>query len=200
MKRVKFLVAAMALPMAMTAMTASAAPVEIDYWSVFTGGDGATMQSMVDTFNESQDEVHVNHTPMTADDLYQKIPLAVQTGTEVPDVAVVHIERIPNFVENEMLWSYDEDILAEAGISAGDYIESAYNASNIDDEQYGIPLDVHSYVTYYNKDLFDKYGLNEYVEDGVLTFDELKELGDKAKEQGFEGDVFDLGWMRAQLL
>ena len=39
----------MALPMAMTAMTASAAPVEIDYWSVFTGGDGATMQSMVDT-------------------------------------------------------------------------------------------------------------------------------------------------------
>ena len=69
MKRVKFLVAAMALPMAMTAMTASAAPVEIDYWSVFTGGDGATMQSMVDTFNESQDEVHVNHTPMTADDL-----------------------------------------------------------------------------------------------------------------------------------
>ena len=140
MKRVKFLVAAMALPMAMTAMTASAAPVEIDYWSVFTGGDGATMQSMVDTFNESQDEVHVNHTPMTADDLYQKIPLAVQTGTEVPDVAVVHIERIPNFVENEMLWSYDEEILAEAGISAGDYIESAYNASNIDDEQYGIPL------------------------------------------------------------
>lgn len=35
----------MALPMAMTAMTASAAPVEIDYWSVFTGGDGATMQT-----------------------------------------------------------------------------------------------------------------------------------------------------------
>lgn len=47
MKKTKLLVAAMALPMAMSAMTASAAPVEIDYWSVFTGGDGATMQSMV---------------------------------------------------------------------------------------------------------------------------------------------------------
>jgi ABC-type glycerol-3-phosphate transport system substrate-binding protein len=52
----------------------------IDYWSVFTGADGATMQGMVDEFNASQDEVYVNHTPMTADDLYQKIPLAVQTG------------------------------------------------------------------------------------------------------------------------
>ena len=51
------------------ASTAQAAPIEIDYWSVFTGADGATMQGMVDSFNASQDEVHVNHTPMTADDL-----------------------------------------------------------------------------------------------------------------------------------
>lgn len=200
MKKRNLLIPAMAIALAVPTATAFAAPVEIDYWSVFTGGDGAVMQGMVDAFNESQDEVHVNHTPMTADDLYQKIPLAVQTGTEVPDVAVVHIERIPNFVTNDMLYSYDEDILSEAGISADDYIASAFTASNIDDEQYGIPLDVHSYVTYYNKDLFDKYDLNEFIEDGVLTFDEIRALGDKAREQGFEGDVFDLGWMRAQLL
>ncbi len=33
--------------------TSAMAVVEIDYWSVFTGGDGATMQSMVDAFNGS---------------------------------------------------------------------------------------------------------------------------------------------------
>lgn len=37
-------------------------------------------RGMVDAFNASQDEVHVNHTPMTADDLYQKIPMTVQTA------------------------------------------------------------------------------------------------------------------------
>jgi multiple sugar transport system substrate-binding protein len=200
MKKTKLLIPAVALTLTLASATAFAEPIEINYWSVFTGGDGATMQSMVDKFNESQDEVYVNHTPMTADDLYQKIPLAVQTGADVPDVAVVHIERIPNFVANDMLYSYDEDILEEAGISADDYIASAFEASNIDDEQYGIPLDVHSYVTYYNKDLFDQYDLNGFIEDGVLTFDELRELGDKAREQGYEGDIFDLGWMRAQLL
>lgn len=194
------LISAMAMAMAIAPVAVQAEPIEIEYWSVFTGGDGAVMQGMVDKFNASQDEVKVNHTPMTADDLYQKVPLAVQTGTEVPDVAVVHIERIPNFVTNDMLYSYDADILAEAGIADEDYIASALQASNIDDEQYGIPLDVHSYVTYYNKDLFDQYDLNSFIEDGILTFDELKELGDKAREQGFEGDVFDLGWMRAQLL
>lgn len=200
MKKKALIISLTAMATVMAPVVAYAEPVEIDFWSVFTGGDGATMQGMIDKFNDAQDEVHVNHTPMTADDLYQKVPLAVQTGSEIPDVCVVHIERIPNFVTNDMLYSYDDEILAEAGIAPEDYIESAFVASNIDDEQYGIPLDVHSYVTYYNKDLFDQYELNEFVEDGVITFDELKALGDKAREGGFTGDIFDLGWMRAQLL
>ena len=182
------------------ASTAQAAPIEIDYWSVFTGADGATMQGMVDSFNASQDEVHVNHTPMTADDLYQKIPLTVQTGTGIPDVCIVHIERIPNFVNQEMLYSYDMDLIAQAGVKQENYNSAAWARTDINGEHYGIPLDVHSYVTYYNTDLFDQYDLNSYVEDGYLTFDEVKELGDKAKAAGFEGYVTDLGWMRAQLL
>ena len=196
----KTLVLLLALVMVLGGVSAFAEPIQIEYWSVFTGGDGATMQQMVDAFNESQDEVYVNHTPMTADDLYQKIPLAVQTGTDVPDVCIVHIERIPNFVANDMLYSYDFDILDEAGVKEEDYIASAWARTEIDGEHYGIPLDVHSYVTYYNKDLFDQYDLNEFLDDGVLTFDEIKALGDKARENGYEGAIFDLGWMRAQLL
>lgn len=199
----KFLSLALSLAMLLTICAipvAQAAPIEIDYWSVFTGADGATMQSMVDAFNASQDEVHVNHTPMTADDLYQKIPMTVQTGTGIPDVTIVHIERIPNFVKQEMIYPYDMDLIAQAGVKAENYNAAAWARTDIDGEHYGIPLDVHSYVTYYNKDLFDKYDLNSFVEDGYLTFDELKALGDKAREQGWEGEIFDLGWMRAQLL
>ena len=196
----KTLALVLSLAMLLAASTAMAA-VEIDYWSVFTGGDGATMQGMVDAFNASQDEVHVNHTPMTADDLYQKIPLTVQTGSGVPDVAVVHIERIPNFVTNEMLYAYDMDLINDAaGIVAENYNQAAWAASDIDGEHYGIPLDVHSYVTYINKDLFDKYDLNEFVADGYITFDEIRQLGDKARAAGYEGEIFNLGWMRAQML
>lgn len=72
------------------------------------------MQGMVDAFNASQSDVKVNHTPMTADDLYQKLPLAVQTAQGVPDVAIVHIERIPMFVKQEMIWPLDT--LLENGI------------------------------------------------------------------------------------
>ena len=142
----KTLALVLSLVMLLTAACAMAA-TEINYWSVFTGGDGAVMQGMVDAFNASQDEVIVNHTPMTADDLYQKIPLTVQTGTDVPDVAVVHIERIPDFVAKDMLYSYDMDLVAEAGIKQDNYNQAAWVKSTIDDEQYGIPLDVHGYIT-----------------------------------------------------
>lgn len=196
----KTLALVLSLVMLLAASSAMAA-TEIDYWSVFTGGDGAVMQGMVDAFNASQDEVHVNHTPMTADDLYQKIPMTVQTGSGIPDVCVVHIERIPNFVTQELLYSYDLDLIKEAaGIVPENYNQAAWTASDIDGEHYGIPLDVHSYVTYYNKDLFDQYDLNEFVEDGYLTFDEIRALGDKARAAGWEGDIFNLGWLRAQIL
>jgi multiple sugar transport system substrate-binding protein len=177
---------------------AQAAPIEIDYWSVFTGADGATMQGMVDAFNASQSEVKVTHTPMTADDLYQKIPLAVQTGSGIPDVAIVHIERIPMFVKQDMIWPLDT--LLENGIEEENYIPSAWERTDIGGDHYGVPLDVHSYVTYINQTLFDKYDLNSVLEDGYITFDEVKELGDKAKAAGFEGRVFGLDWQRAQIL
>ena len=195
----KTLALVLSLVMLLAASSAMAA-VEIDYWSVFTGGDGAVMQGMVDSFNASQDEVHVNHTPMTADDLYQKIPLTVQTGTSVPDVAIVHIERIPNFVDKEMLYAYDMELIAQAGIVPENYNQAAWERTDIDGEHYGIPLDVHGYITYINKDLFDKYDLNEFVADGYITFDEIRALGDKARANGFDGQIFDLGWMRAQML
>lgn len=195
----KTLTLVLALAMLLTA-SAAMAVTEIDYWSVFTGGDGAVMQGMVDAFNASQDEVHVNHTPMTADDLYQKVPLAVQTGTSIPDVCVVHIERIPNFVEQELIYPYDMELMAEAGIKAENYNPAAWARSEVDGEHYGIPLDVHGFITYINKDLFDKYDLNEFIEDGYITFDELRALGDKARAAGYEGEIYNLGWSRAQLL
>ena len=45
MKKTLALVLSVLMVLALIPM-ASAAPIEIDYWSVFTGADGATMQGM----------------------------------------------------------------------------------------------------------------------------------------------------------
>jgi multiple sugar transport system substrate-binding protein len=48
----------------------------IEYWSVFTGADGVTMQAIVDKYNATNPAYTVNHRAMAADDLYLKLPLA----------------------------------------------------------------------------------------------------------------------------
>ena len=60
MKKTLSLVLGLMMVLAL-AVPAMAAPLEIEYWSVFTGADGATMQGMVDAFNASQSDVKVNH-------------------------------------------------------------------------------------------------------------------------------------------
>jgi multiple sugar transport system substrate-binding protein len=102
------------------------------------------------------------------------------------------------FVMQDMI--YPLDTLLENGIVAENYIPSAWERTDIDGEHYGVPLDIHSYVTYINQDLFDEYDLNEFTADGYLTFDELRALGDKAREGGFEGSILGLDWQRAQIL
>ena len=56
----KSLVFVLALALLLTAVSAFAEPLQIEYWSVFTGGDGATMQQMVDAINAYLDQKEAN--------------------------------------------------------------------------------------------------------------------------------------------
>ena len=96
----KTLALVLSLVMLLTAATAMAA-TEINYWSVFTGGDGAVMQGMVDAFNASQDEVIVNC-------IYQgdynaagaKLQAALSgSGESAPHVAQIEITRVGFYAE-----------------------------------------------------------------------------------------------------
>lgn len=152
------------------------AATEIDFWTVFTGDDGATMQKLVDEFNASQSEIVVTHTPIAAEDMYTKLNLGAQTGSDVPDVAIGHVERVPKLVDLGILT--DVDYLFENGLDKANYPEKVLASTNFDDAQYGIPWDYNAGILYINKDLVAKYGVESYLEDSYLTFDEINEIGE----------------------
>lgn len=168
----------------------------LEFWTVFTGADGSSMQAMVDEYNATNPDYTVNHRAMEANDLYLKLPLAIQSGQDVPDVAISHIERLPLFVENGFLTDYT-DLLAGSKIKKDNYLKTAWDMSDIDGGHYGIPLDVHSFVTYVNMDLYNKYG-NGALDDGILTWDDIYASGEAAKADGII-DV-GIGWYRANWL
>src|SRR5699024_10996808 len=119
----------------------------IEFWTVFTGADGSSMQAMVDAYNATDPDYTVNHRSIEANDLYLKLPLAIQSGEDVPDVAINHVERVPLFQEMGLLEDYSR-VLAESNIKRENYNPKAWTMTEIDGGHYGIPLDVHSFCLY----------------------------------------------------
>ena len=179
MKKVFALVLSLAL--VLTAVSALA-ETNVNFWTVFTGDDGATLQSLVNEFNDTHPDIKVNHTPIAAADLYTKLPLAVQTGSEVPDIAIIHVERIPKLVDDEVLT--DVEYLLENGVDKANYPDWVLEKTNFDGDQYGIPWDLNAGILYINTDLIAKYGLESLIEDGYVTFEEVKQAGEAIKAAG----------------
>lgn len=170
---------------------------EIVFWNVFTGPDGENMKQIVNEYNKTNPEFKVKNVSIAADDMYAKIPTVVNSGKGIPDLTIVHAERIKQFVENDMLSPYD-DLLADfPEINEKNYVPAGWGIGDIDGSRYSVPLDVHSFAMYYNKELLEKYAPNA-LDDNVITFDEIREAGEVSKNDGIVG--MGITWTRPMFL
>ncbi|GGR32867.1 extracellular solute-binding protein [Deinococcus ruber] len=145
--------------------TAASAQTTVTFWDFFGGGDGARMKTIVDTFNASQKDIVVNRTTQTwGNPFYTKVHTAVVAG-QTPDLMTYHLSSIPSALTRGDLRPYSPADLALAGLKISDFQSNlvgtlASDAKNIGNTNiYAIPLDTHTFVVYYNKDLLKKAGL-----------------------------------------
>ena len=198
MKKTLALVLSVLLVLAMVPAAFAESPVELDFWTVFTGEDGVNMDQLVANFNEANPGIKVNHMKMDASDLYTKAPLAVTSGEGVPDVAVVHAERIAQFVKDGIVMPIDQ-VMANGDFTAEQYLSAGWAMGDIEGTRYSLPLDVHSFVLYVNLDLLAQYDLETPVlQDNIITWDEVKAVAEKAKADEITG--IGLTWNRPYIL
>src|ERR1700722_6545384 len=161
--------------LASLALTVSAAHAEdtIVWWDFLSGGDGVRMKAMLDEFNKE----HAGAVEIQATTLEWGVPFytKVQTSAAVgqgPDVMTYHESRMPLGISTGSLSPISPEELAAAGIKASDFGPANWKAGQgADGKQYGVPLDIHSIIPYYNKPLLKKAGL----------------LGDDGKPKGLDG-------------
>lgn len=177
--------------------TSASKEVDIEFWSVFTGGDGDAMQAIVDAYNATNPAIKVVHRAIDQTELYQKLPLVVQSQEGVPDLAINHVDRLPLNQENGVYMEMDTYIAANGNIKEENYMPTAWKPGEIGGKRYAIPLDVHGYLTYYNKDLVDKYCPN-VLDDNVITFDEIASVGPTAAADGIT--TYAITWARPEFL
>src|ERR1700746_2531076 len=142
---------------------AIAAPTELTYWDFLGGGDGVRMKQIVEEFNKSQSDIHVTESTLTwGEPFYTKVHTAVVAG-QTPAIMTYHLSHFPAGVSTKDLRPLTKEELAAAGLKASDFqaslvqrsleISKKYGGS---DDLFGVPLDIHTLVLYYNKTALGK--------------------------------------------
>ena len=119
-------VLALILAAGAAATPAQAQVVEIDFWSLFTGGDGQIMNEIVARFNEEHPNIKVTHTILDwGDPYYSKLITSTVAGAP-PAVGVMHSSRIQSFIEQGLLTALTEKDLELMGISSNDFMPNIW--------------------------------------------------------------------------
>lgn len=168
---------------------------EIVMWTPFTGPDSENMNALVAEYNSTNPQYKIKHVPMS--DIYTKVQTTVQSGKDVPGLSIIHADRVKTLADSKIIVGMQEELDKNGNIKADEYVDSAWNLGEYNGERYSVPLDVHSFVTYYNEDLLAKYGPN-VLEDGVITMDEVISVNELASKDGIK--TYGITWMWQQLI
>lgn len=136
-----------------------AQPLQITWWDFMTGGDGVNMQAMIKEFNATHTDIHINSTTLDwGTPFYTKVQTSEAVGQE-PDIMTYHISRYPLAMTQHALTPITEQELASVGLSKSDFPPNLIDRVTFNGQMYGVPLDIHALILYYNADVLKQAGL-----------------------------------------
>ena len=145
-----------------------------------SGGNEETLQKMADAFHEANPNITVEIETIAYDDYFTQMQTRVAGGT-APDCYELNIENFAAYA--------NKGLLAEiTGADTSTLNETALNAFNVNGKQYGLPESFSNVVLIYNKDLFDKAGVDYPTAD--WTQDDLQKAAEAIRALG--DDIFGI--------
>ena len=157
--------------------------VELDFWSISIGSDGMIQQRIVDKFNkEHLGEISVARREVRHDEFSNTVVNTINVDPKhAPDLVVGHGPRVAELKSYNIFNKWDEAIkYSKIDFNRDHYQKAVMDDFYYDDGLYGIPLDCHSNILIYRKDIILQNGLAI-----PSNFDEMvevcKQLAQKAK-------------------
>lgn len=166
--------------------------VKLVMWSVTTGDDANTQDSIVAGFNEMYDgliNVEVKH--YSRYDLESLLSTTLQFDKEhAPDMLFSHGSRVTEYVDNGWLQQVDF-FFEKSGLTfdKSDYVSTLLESVVVDDTAYGVPIDCHSAIICVREDILKKNGLNV-----PTNYDELVAVCDKVADLAANNNL----WIRGE--
>ncbi len=136
--------------------TAGPGPVHVVYWEKWTGFEFDAMKKVVDDFNATHKDIQVDMLSTTAIETKTLMAVSAQVA---PDVAGLYGANIAQYADDRAVEPLD-DLCKESGIKADDYLPAYFNMVTYEGHIWALPSTPASIVLHYNKDMFEKAGLD----------------------------------------
>jgi multiple sugar transport system substrate-binding protein len=141
-------------------------PITLQFWNLFSGGDGTDMNELVSGFNKSQKDITVKATTLAwGTPYYTKLTTSTIAG-QAPDVAIMHLSRMASFAPTGIITPIDTGLMSKYGLTASQFSARPWSMAHSGSQLMAIPLDTHPMVMYYNTSIAKKAGL--LGSDGLL--------------------------------
>lgn len=171
----------------------------ISFWHAMSGSNGEELEDVVEKFNEQSDSVEVKAIYQGSyDDSLTKLR-AVGGSEEAP--AIVQVFEIgTKYMSESGFITPMQEFIDEDEFDVSDLEENILSYYEIDDQLYSMPFNTSNAVMYYNKDMFERSGLDP--EDPPSTFGEVTEAAQKIRdeEDAYGFTMGTIGWFVEELL
>lgn len=167
--------------------SASGETTEIKIWTKGSGPDEG-IQKLIESFNESQSEVHATY-EYYGENYASVVQMAI-SGDSAPDILECSGGiTVQTLAKQGQLASVEDCITDEV---KENYNPSAFTPEEfyLDGALYSVPVRVSAYRLLYNKDLFEKAGLDPNTP--PKTLEEMREYAKKITEAG-GGEAYGFG-------
>ena len=161
---------------------------EVDFW--YSGGKTAVkvVQNIVDDYNKSQDTYFVK-TVTQADysETYEKLQAAI-AGNVAPDVVLLESDSARGLSDKNLVVDLSEKMKKDNDFNEDDYVSTFFEQGKDDNDKiFGIPAYGTTQVLYYNKNAFNKAGIDP---NNIKTWQDLAQAASKIKNDG----EYTYGW------
>ena len=115
-------------------------------------------------FNKEHPNIKIDFVRIPGDDYSQKINQMV-AGSTAPDVMLLYETDLPKFAKAGVISKMDDYLSKSSVIDSDDFIPAVKELNDTTDGVYGLPWCYASELLFYNKDMFDKAGLDYPTDD-----------------------------------
>ncbi|WP_092864895.1 extracellular solute-binding protein [Quadrisphaera sp. DSM 44207] len=134
---------------------AAGASQDVRFWSLFSGGDGARMETMLEAVRQ-ETGIDIRNTVLAwGAPYYTKLAMS-SAGGRSPELAVLHLSRLAGYAPGGFLDPWDLDLLAEFDVREEHFPETVWQRAQHDGRLYAVPLDTHPFVVMYDIDVAER--------------------------------------------